>query len=211
MKHWNRLPWVILAVFALWFAGSLVPRRDNAMASQAFGRLPILFNGRLQPMDSLARNSLLQIRGKQSANIEPWKDSMDKPRILSASEWLMGVMAKPEESDGWKIFRVDHPDLKGLLGLAMEADPAKQEDGKHYSWRQVASDKNFQAIEQNARTAREKDAAVRSTFDNAVLKLHNAMTLVFRLKNTLQPQDSADFAADLAAADRKSTRLNSSH
>ena len=35
------------------------------MASQAFGRLPILFNGRLQPMDSLARNSLLQIRGKQ--------------------------------------------------------------------------------------------------------------------------------------------------
>ncbi len=44
---------------------------------------------RIQPMDSLARNSLLQIREKQEANLRAVEGrTFDKPRIISATEWL---------------------------------------------------------------------------------------------------------------------------
>ena len=42
-------------------------------AFSQFGQLPVVFNGRLKPMDSVARNSLLEIREKQTLNAEPWK------------------------------------------------------------------------------------------------------------------------------------------
>lgn len=58
----QRLPLIITALFALWILGALMPRRDPEYAFGAFGRLPVVFNGRLQPVDSLARNSLTRIR-----------------------------------------------------------------------------------------------------------------------------------------------------
>ena len=60
MKKW--LPLILTAVMALWFLGQLRAPEERGMHYADFGRLPLLFTGRLQPMDSLARNSLLQIR-----------------------------------------------------------------------------------------------------------------------------------------------------
>ena len=38
-------------------------RKDKTFAYSEFAKLPLDSNGRVQPVDSLARNSLLQIRG----------------------------------------------------------------------------------------------------------------------------------------------------
>ena len=64
MKKW--LPWIITAVCALWIISALRPKPEKEFHTRAFGRLPVLLNGRIQPMDSVARNSLLQLRSKQS-------------------------------------------------------------------------------------------------------------------------------------------------
>ncbi len=37
---------------------------------QKFGRLPVLLNGRIKPLDTVARNSLLIIHGKQTLGAE---------------------------------------------------------------------------------------------------------------------------------------------
>ena len=58
-KH---LHWILAAVFGLWFVSTLRPGTDAGIKANEFGRLPVLFNGRIQPWDSVARNSLLQIR-----------------------------------------------------------------------------------------------------------------------------------------------------
>ena len=87
-------------------------------------------------MDSVARNSLLEIREKQTLNTEPWKDWNQNPKIISATEWLANVMMNPAVADDWPVFRVDNPDLISLLKLP-ERDPAKKSDGKHYSWNQI--------------------------------------------------------------------------
>ncbi|MFO1478122.1 MAG: cytochrome C biogenesis protein, partial [Verrucomicrobiota bacterium] len=64
MKRW--IPWVLVIVMAGWVAGQLAPKSESGFHTGDFGRLPILMNGRFQPMESLARNSLLQIRTKQT-------------------------------------------------------------------------------------------------------------------------------------------------
>ncbi|MEY2788703.1 MAG: hypothetical protein RLZZ34_1846, partial [Verrucomicrobiota bacterium] len=107
----QRLPLIITALFALWILGALMPRRDREYAFSAVGRLPVVFNGRLQPFDSLARNSLTRIREKETANLEPAKSWYERPKIISATEWLLTLMTRPEVADGWKVFRVDHPEL----------------------------------------------------------------------------------------------------
>ncbi|HXC99606.1 MAG TPA: cytochrome C biogenesis protein, partial [Verrucomicrobiae bacterium] len=115
MKKW--LPWIVVGVFAAWIVGSLRMPPDEGFAFNQFGRIPLVFDGRTQPFDSLARNTLLQLRAKQTANLEPWKRWWQSPKIIPATEWLLGVMTKPEVADTWPVFRIDNPDLKGLLGL----------------------------------------------------------------------------------------------
>ena len=129
MKKW--FPWMVALVFGGWALGSLRMPRDKQWAVNEFGQLPLMFGGRVQPIDSLARNSLLQIREKARANFEPWKNWWEKPKLISATEWVMLVMRKPDEADTWPVFRIDNPDVKSLLGLPAEADARKQSDGKH--------------------------------------------------------------------------------
>jgi len=195
----QRLPLVITGIFALWILGALVRRPDRDDALGAFGRLPVVFNGRLQPIDSLARNSLTRIREKDTANLEPAKSWHERPRIITATEWLLTVMTRPEVADGWKVFRVDHPELKALLKLP-EPNPPAGEDGKHYSWNQFG-ETGLKQIEDNARNIQEnkKDSSQRNAFDNAILGLYEAMTLYLRLKNTVHPQDTVRFADEIAA------------
>ena len=97
----KRMPWIIIGVFALWMLGALrVPRdKEGTWAIQEFGKLPVISNGRFQPLDSLARNSLAQLREKQRANLEPWKSWWEFPKIMSAPEWLMQVMMAPKQAD----------------------------------------------------------------------------------------------------------------
>ena len=76
---------------------------------RGFSRLPVLEGGRIKPLDSFARNSLLVIRGQQSLPV-------DKHRI-TASQWLLDSLFRPEAADTYKAFVIDDPDVLGLLGL----------------------------------------------------------------------------------------------
>ena len=81
-KAW---PWLVAAVMAVWVLGGLrAPREKGDWNTADFGRLPAVLNGRLQPLDSVARNSLLILRGKQSVALEG-------AGSLSATEWLLEV------------------------------------------------------------------------------------------------------------------------
>jgi hypothetical protein len=121
MKRW--FPFIITAALAAWTLGALrVPRdKPGSFAVNEFGRLPIVANGRFQPLDSLARNSLLQLREKQRLNLEPWKEWWENPKMLSGIEWLMEMTMNQQVADTRPVFRIDHPDLKGLLALRWKA------------------------------------------------------------------------------------------
>jgi len=111
MKKW--LPWIVSSVFAAWVIGSLMPVREKGFRLTEFGKLPVLLNGRVQPFDSVARNTLLNIHGSQT--VRPPKASTDK-QILSAMEWLMEAMTLPDQADQRKVFRIETKELRALVG-----------------------------------------------------------------------------------------------
>ena len=193
-------PIVLTVIMAAWFVGSLRAPKEKGFHFNEFGRLPLLFNGRFQPMDSFARNSLLQIREKQEANLEPWKSWAEKPKIIPAIEWLATAMMKPDEADKWPVFRIDHPELIALLKLPDKDQP--KQDGKHFSWAQIQP--SLPAMQEQTSRISERevkktsDPSQRTVFEKAVMKLHERLVLYMRLKNTVQPQDAKDWPKELA-------------
>jgi ABC-type transport system involved in cytochrome c biogenesis permease subunit len=188
-----------MLVMAAWFIGNLQPPADKDFAFNEFGRLPVLSNGRMVPMDTLARNSLLQLREKQTLNTEPWKGWSEHPKIIPAREWLANVMMNPTVADGWPVFRIDNPDVISLLKLP-EKDEAKHSDGKHYSWNQIAP--AMDALEQEYTRAGKIEANNRTAYENAIVKMRGRLALYVTLKNTVEPSDAQDWPAELANYER---------
>ena len=186
-------PFLMLAM-ALWFFGNLQTPKDKDFAYTEFGRLPVTADGRIEPMDSLARNSLLQLREKQTLNLEPWKEWYQSPKIIPANEWLANVMMNPALADDWPVFRIDNPDLISLLKLP-ERDPAKQFDGKHYSWNQISP--MFETFSKQNQQVQAKEAGSRTAYDNAVVKMQERLQLYASLRNSVQPAGAQDWPAEL--------------
>jgi ABC-type transport system involved in cytochrome c biogenesis permease subunit len=183
------LPWILTIAFAAWVVSSLVPKKETGFHTQDFARLPVLHEGRLQPWDSVARNTLLQLRGKQAFSFEE-HDAAGKTTIktnMTAVQWALEAMFKPTVADTRPVFRIDHPDLKGLLGVPIEE--------KNVAWNQVVP--KFSELHSLATNAAAIKPQLRSPYDVAVLRLYSAGNLFLQLKNTLQAEQSADFVGEL--------------
>ncbi len=209
--------WTLILVFVVEIATALfVKRADKGFAVSAFARLPLVFNGRVQPMDSLARNSLMQIRGITEVPLEgngadgawgTWEELRAKggelaerkwfqfskhPKKLKPADWLLEVMGDSEQADDRYIFVINHPDLRSLLKLEGGLDKS----GLHFYRFNDIKDRT-DVLRAEVRRISTNDVTQRTTFDQAVVKLDNAFGLYFRLKNTLQPQDSKDFRKEI--------------
>jgi ABC-type transport system involved in cytochrome c biogenesis permease subunit len=211
MKRW--LPLIVLALGLAYLGSTLAPPRNpGAYDTVAFGRLPVLANGRIKPMDTLARSSLLQLQNRQRVVLY---DVMADGRIsgeseLAPDEWLLDVFFMPAKADTYRTFVVDNPDLLALIGkgdadLAMKyADPAKQIMAvvgflpgryRRFSYKELGP--YLASIESQAKLADPVDDRSRTAFQRAVLQLYGNLILYQRLQHTLGQPDSDDFLGEL--------------
>jgi ABC-type transport system involved in cytochrome c biogenesis permease subunit len=178
---------------AAWIAGvlalagaalALVPARPvRGFDVDAFGRLPVLEGGRVKPVDSIARNALMVIRGAQSFQ--------DAGRSVGPDEWLLDVLFRPDIADRQAIFQIDDPDVLGMIGLP-------QTSQRRFAFTALAP--YLQQIEQQAMEAERIDAKQRTRFQGAVVNLFQRVYLYFRLKNTVQLERSPGLLVELASA-----------
>ena len=60
------LPLIVLLLGAAYLASTLRPEKNPTdFDLAAFGRVPVLVNGRIKPLDTVARTSLLTLQGRQ--------------------------------------------------------------------------------------------------------------------------------------------------
>jgi ABC-type transport system involved in cytochrome c biogenesis permease subunit len=109
-------PWlpaaIITGVMAIYLIALLTPAKSPSQYDMdRFARIPVTFEGRTMPLDSLARNSLRIMSGKSQV-------ALDNGNELPAINWLLDVFADPDRAQDYKVFRIDHPDIKSLLGLS---------------------------------------------------------------------------------------------
>ena len=193
MKKW--LPLIITLLVAGWYAGKLRVPADKDWAFNDFGRIPVVVDGRHMPMDTLARTVLTLLRERQSANYEPWKGGLEKPRLASATEWALEAMVSPAIADTRPVIRIDNPDLKGLFDLPQQADKAKQTDGKHFSWEQLQP--KWPEFISEVRRASAKDGDKQTPYEQALVRLAGGAQAYRKMKLTFGPAESGDLAAGL--------------
>jgi ABC-type transport system involved in cytochrome c biogenesis permease subunit len=172
---------VLVAVFAL--SALRLPDSKTVFDTEKFGTLPILVNGRIKPLDTVARTSLLFMQHKQSFK------RPDGTR-LEPVEWLLDVFFRPDLADDYRHFRIVSPDVLALFNL-------REEDGTHfrYSFNQLRP--AIQELERQAELTFEIESAVRSPFQKSVVQLREQMMLYHRLKHSMQLPDSEDFLAEV--------------
>jgi ABC-type transport system involved in cytochrome c biogenesis permease subunit len=180
MKKW--IPLILVGALAGWVVSGLYQPPETGFQTREFGRLPLLMDGRFQPFDSAARNSLLQIRAKQTVPV-------DNGGTLTATGWLLEVLMKPEQADDRKIFRIDNGEVLALLKLP--------ESQKYYSFNQIRPQAD--EIQKQADRIGTLDSSKRTVFETQLMKLFSEMNLYQRLEISLKPPGSDDFAAELAA------------
>jgi len=162
--------WLIPALCLLFIASSffMATRPSAGFDFKNFGTLPVVSNGRVQPLDSLARNALLSIHGKQ--NIPG-----DGAPATSAA-WLAELNFKPELADTRKIFVIHHDDLLGLTKLTRGEENS-------YSYAQLLP--SFPALQQEARRIGVADSKTWSPYEKALMLLTRNLTLYNQLKHAL--------------------------
>ncbi|PWU05694.1 MAG: hypothetical protein C5B43_02905 [Verrucomicrobia bacterium] len=122
---------ISLIILALIFIGygllkSLLPITSQGFKISSFQNLPVQEGGRIKPLDTVARNTLLMISGRQTVSLPD-----QSKKHLSAIAWLMDVTMRPEVSNTYKIFRIDNPEVLGLFAW-------EKTDSKRFSFNDLS-------------------------------------------------------------------------
>jgi len=186
----RRLPLVVL-VLALAYLGSTLrePPGRSGFDLGSFGRIPVLLNGRIKPLDTVARTSLLSLQGRQRI-VTP------DGRSLVPAEWLADVLYVPEKADTYRHFLIENAEVLDLLNLR----PEDGDGGKRFSYLHVRE--RAPELERQGRLAEETEAQLRTPFQRQVVTVRNRVVLYLRLKATLIPPEATDPAAEIAGLGR---------
>lgn len=146
----------LVAVLVIFLLGSAFrPKQPTEPYDlRQWGQLPVQHEGRIKPLDTVARSLLLQLHAKQTLRTDEGK--------LTALQWLWNLVYRIDGVDELPVFRIDQPDLVSLLG----GEPGVDKDFSYAMLQpQLAElDRQFQRVPEAA--------ANRTQFETAVMRLH---------------------------------------
>jgi ABC-type transport system involved in cytochrome c biogenesis permease subunit len=198
------LPLFVVAAAAVCaFSGLFPGSRLQPDAVTAFGRLPVLSEGRIKPLDSVARSTLLVLQGRQRV-------AAPDGTQLTPDEWLLDVLFAPQKADTYRTFVVDNSDLLLLIGkndenlaihykssaeqlmAILDILPTRQ---RRMSFNEIAP--YLAEIEAQYKLAEPVDAQARTQFQSAVVQLYGNLSHYVHLRRALAPEGAKDFLGDL--------------
>lgn len=162
----------ILAVSILIITSAFRPPayHSSGFDIAAFSELPVQVGGRIKPLDSAARNTLLVLSGRQKV-ITP-----DGIR-LSPIEWFMDLTMRPEVADTYRVFKIEFPDDLGLAGLARKGQ-------RRYSFNELTP--YFEEIQKQYQEI-DPEPKKRSAYEQQIAELSDGLVLYNRVMHSLGP------------------------
>lgn len=185
LEKW--FPAIIVGLFALMIFGKALstPTDKSGNDLYSFGQIPVQQGGRIQPLDSVARNSLMVISGKQE-----FVDGQNNDKVYKAIDWLLMLWAKPEEANKFRVFRIEHPQILALLDLP------NRPGSYRYSLAEIEENGGLKKIERQAGIADNKPKEKQDHYDVKILELAKHVRVYQELKVRrnpgLIPVDGAD-------------------
>ena len=177
------LPYIVLVLAGLWLASSWVTPKPKPgdFDLRTFSRLPVLVGGRVKPLDTVARNSLLIMRGKQTLRLEGGVK-------MEASRWLADVLFNASVADRYPVFAVHNQEVLGMLGMP-------QADKRYCTFEELRP--YLEKIDEEGKASADMEAAQRTPFQTAIYHLRTALVLYQRLGCSVQPEKATRFADEI--------------
>ncbi|MBI3865371.1 MAG: cytochrome c biogenesis protein CcsA [Planctomycetia bacterium] len=132
---------------------AMPPREDDGSFDwYAAGKIPVVYEGRVKPLDTLARNALMVMSNRESLRVPREGHggaSEENPKLKSqpATRWLFDVISGSSRAADHRVFRIDNPQVLGLLEL-------NRRESHLYSLSEIRGDKEeklqrfYKAIEE---------------------------------------------------------------
>ena len=114
---------VACCAFAVAYCAKPVAEVATKMKIHQFGQLPIASGGRVQPMDTLARNILRSVSGEQT-----FEDQWNKQQ--PAIRWFLDTIAQANSWRAHRVFRIENLNVLQILDL-------KPREGLRYSFNEL--------------------------------------------------------------------------
>ncbi len=197
----KRLPAIVaISVLLLYFASNYMKQSPNTEIDYtAFGNTSIHLNGRIQPLDSVARNALLGIRYKRTFIGD---DGKKTPAIV----WLTELMMRPDLAHDRPVFRIQDEDVQALLKLPKKPSTRSEvmiallgQGSEHFYFSFNEIGPSLKVISEQAQKAGELEDAQRSRFQKAVIQLARALSNYTGLSQSLHHGQVASFRQELEA------------
>lgn len=180
------VPLVVVLLAAGWLSSKTrapsLPPDDFDLAE--FGKLPVVFEGRVKPFDTLARNTLRKI-----SDYNTFKD--EEGERQPALRWLLDVIADPEVADNHKVFRIYNLEILDTLGL-------KRRKGFQYSLAEIrgtGSDdegKGWEKLNEQIEKASHVDDQALTFYQKKALELSRRFQGYWRVSAAFQEMQMPD-------------------
>ncbi len=178
------LPIGVLAVAAVWVISTLRPPPPVAPGQfdfAGYGDLPVTHDGRVLPIDTLARTTLQAIAGRQTTKtpgkdvpLADWSGTPAKDwKTVAATQWLVDVMSGSPRAGEYRIFRIEHPGVLAMLALDGSRDP------RLYSFNEVLAKQDD--LREQIGLAMEVDDKKRDLYQRKVVDLFQRLQIYMRL------------------------------
>ncbi len=181
------IPAAVVGLVVLFAASKAMPRKlDEAdMDLVTFGKTPVVFEGRVKPIDTLARNALQRISNKQELiTVDEEGNEERQPAV----RWLLDVMSQADVAEKHPVFRIENFDVLQRLGL----EPRK---GYRYALAEFrdkvfdnyAYNDKFSAEVRKLREVAKADATQLTTYERKFLELDTRLSQYRRLADSFRP------------------------
>lgn len=144
--------------------------------------LPVQQDGRIKPLDTIARSSLLLLHGSQSLTHQGKK--------ISAINWLLDVMMNSKKAKKIKLIRVENKDLLKLLG-------SKIEKPTYYSIAELQP--YFDELYNLSSQIMSIDEKEQDAFQKATIVLWQQITIYLRLSNSFWISEIDNIPSEFSA------------
>ena len=180
------VPALLVLIFAGWLAGKArVPRETGeTMNFYEFGQLPVVYQGRIKPIDTLARTSLRIISDR-----EELVDAAGQKQ--PAVRWLLDAVTQSEAGDKDPVFRIQNLEVLHMLGL-------ERRPGFRYSVDELR--KNVAEFEKQTDKARQKKTDQMDVYEKKILDLDHRVRTYTLLSAAFRPVPFPPLPNEQAAA-----------
>jgi len=190
------LPIFAAGVLLAWISYAVRPPSPQVKGFDLvrFGRLPVGHEGRIKPIDTLARNTLRAISLRETVKV-------DGGERLSATQWLLELISQTNRADTLRVIRIDNPDVLKLFKLEPRIDHLYSVEeirpGTDDFLAQLAA---MTKAEQEGKSSKES----RTAFQRKLIELHERLQLYIMLTESFEvpPLPDMEKLQDRAAAEQ---------